>query len=379
LTIIIHLYKSATDIIKLGWIGFAKNPMDTLESWDAALTKGAKWKFNTIRLVVRFSTINYAQLDAVLAKIKAAGCQAIIDNHLLSQWVNADPKFGSQAMRDKWVEIVNRYKNNTTIGAWEIANEPFPSVWDMVNVKIESDVPKEYAIITDLIRAIDPIRPIVVMIPHKVDPGVSLRPGWIASFHPYTYGNLMTQAEAQSILTYRKSQIDSTMKFGYVAGWIGEIECHPSGTTPLDIEMWYVSQVLRYGYDNGYGYNYWKYYLPVDDAGANPDEVIFNAGFVPIITNPCQKYIDQLAQLQSDYDALQSKYKSLQSQYDVLQIQYNTLQEQYNALQSLNNALVIENTSLKQQIVLLQQQTIVLQNQLDEANTKIHNAQLALE
>jgi len=277
------------------WNGPAHALTESLTSWDQVLLKGDKWGFNVVRIVVRFSLLDYTQLDAVLAKIAAHGAKAVIDNHLLSQWVDTDPKFGSQAMRDKWVEVVTKLKDDDRIIAWEIANEPFSNVWDGVNVTSDADVFKEYAIITDLIRAIDPSRAVVWMTQYNINPGANLRDNVVWTAHPYLYDStsnpLNSWENVLNIYNYRTLQIRTAMAFGYSGGWIGEIETKdPTKLPSLTNWQWdedYTVLILNYGIDKGYGISYWKYSQARDDGRSDPDIVWLKSNYVaPPVTPP---------------------------------------------------------------------------------------------
>jgi len=264
------------------WVGFAKALTDSIESWKACIIKAQKWPFNTARIVLRSSQLDMNKLDQVLTLCAQNGLGSILDNHLLSQWVNVDHKFGTIELRNMMVNLANQFKDDPRVIAYEPANEPVQNVWAS-NITSDLEVIKEYATITDLMRQKDPVKPVIWMPKHNIQPGEYLRGNIIVSFHPYTYGSPTTQDEVDKIWIYREQQMRETLAKGYSGAWIGEIECKEAskGGAPLEMEKTYVRDMIRLGIERGYGFNYWKYCNNSDDGGANQDDVIASAGYNP--------------------------------------------------------------------------------------------------
>lgn len=139
------------EIFGIGEDYLLQDPVNYVAKWEALLSDAlvSKWKFNVVRLAfsVEASTwhggLDYAKMDAVLEVLDRHGCKAILDLHNFNDHLLY---FGSQAWKDKWLEISNHYKNDPRIYAYQPFNEPFQknwanSTWTPVQIpQIEADL-----------------------------------------------------------------------------------------------------------------------------------------------------------------------------------------------------------------------------------------------
>lgn len=272
------------------WYGYAGSveQRENLDFYESMLTKGDQWKFNTIRIPFIFP-VNFNILDEILVKVKNHSLKTILDFHVLNQYPPVH-QIGTQGFIDDWLEVINRYKDNPTVIAWEIANEPnnTNAVWIPSCVGTTSAIGinkiAELVNVVDAIRAVDPERTIVFSPSNYWNnvnpiPTQYRRSNVVLSHHPYSYGNQTTWQGLMNIANYRISKFN-TYKSQFDDQWLGELECHPGGVDqtiqpmPSDWERDYVVYMLNYGIENDYGFNYWKYGYSQDDGHWDQNVVI---------------------------------------------------------------------------------------------------------
>jgi len=141
---------------------------DYMQSWNNLMPRLKKWNVKVVRLAARFpdapftytgwsmnSVLDYAKLENVVSLLDANGIKVIFD----FMHVTSPDYFGSEAWMNNWVDVANRYKNDTRVVAFEIYNEPSRETWTP-EIRAKTTYPSPYtdiqralAVCTDRIRA----------------------------------------------------------------------------------------------------------------------------------------------------------------------------------------------------------------------------------
>lgn len=240
------------------WFGYG---VDYKNIQAADFEKMLNWNFNTVRLAFRFadggshhSILNYTDLDQVLNQLDLNGLTAILDLH---NWQDMNGYFGSEAWIQNWVNLAARYRDDDTVLAYEIFNEPFPQQWNPV-VTNKWQVGFYLARCIDRIREVDPNKTIVIPDPQffmsneanvqgYIDSG-NARPNTVIAYHWWG---------ARSAFSHHANRIAVWQP--YFKLWLGEMGfLNPSGGSyPWAEQFPYTVDKVNYCLDNNLGFNLW--------------------------------------------------------------------------------------------------------------------------
>ena len=240
--------------------------------WDALIPKMKFWGFNSLRcsfgmpngLNYPHTPLDLDMLEHVIAKMYANEIRVILDSH--SHTVGT---FGSATWHDTWLAIVDRFKNDPRILAWELQNEPGPSSSDPSIVTPEQCV-STYIDLLNEIRATGDTHPIVLQMgvsfpsPTWTDANydakpVETRPSIVISEHFWTYGN-PTVAQATAQMTSRFNKLRGYRAKGFDT-WNGECGIHEEavGGGTIDVEKASELYIVNQSLLENCGFNIWLY------------------------------------------------------------------------------------------------------------------------
>jgi len=265
----------------------SSDPTDNLTLWNELLARCAKWKFNTVRLAFTFPgitpnsngstspTLDIDRLNDVLNLLNATGYKAVLDFHNYNVESNHDCVgwFGSPAWYSDWLALVALMKDNPTVCAYELFNEPYRNedvtltTWYDNNWTID-EAWNQYKILTEQIRLIDPAKPIVwgasLSAPADIQ-GIAdfmVQNNVVRASHPWSNPTITTIEEANANVADRIA-VMKTVKDAGVQCWNGEFGVHyTTVTTPDDryeIEKYYATNLINTCLANGFGFNWWLY------------------------------------------------------------------------------------------------------------------------
>ncbi len=103
--------------------------VSTLAAWNANVVR---WQLGALNYPLGLTTTNYdqvlsnelARLDAVLPVLQQNGMLVVLDLHSLS-FHQFDSPTTQAKLISTWAMLANRYKNNTNVWGYDIANEPY--------------------------------------------------------------------------------------------------------------------------------------------------------------------------------------------------------------------------------------------------------------
>ncbi len=242
------------------------------EAWLLHLPEIQAMGLNTIRLAFAFAdsapnpeygvpsadVLNFDKMDWVLDFLSQHGIKGILDLHNYNDMVG---DFGSQRLIDNWRVVVQHYRGDPRIAAYELFNEPSSSTWAS-SIRSKMDAAKVYAELTDAIREIDPehiviweSQPYVPPLEEIVD---CLRPNMVFTFHRWwTDQKWEFDVWTPEQLSYMSlaCAVEYRKKFN-VSFWFGEFGAHwPFNAS--DLEWLLTEQHLWRCEEQVVGWNLW--------------------------------------------------------------------------------------------------------------------------
>ena len=137
-----------------------------LEAWQLHLPQMKAMGLNAQRLGFTFPDsqvpspptsevldyLDLAKMDQVLDFLSQNGIKGILN---CFNWRDMYGDFGSQKLRDDWKRVAQHYAGDDRVAAYELFNEPGAVTWDP-SIVDNMGVAREYATLTDVVRAEDP-------------------------------------------------------------------------------------------------------------------------------------------------------------------------------------------------------------------------------
>jgi hypothetical protein len=197
--------------------------------------------FNTVRLAFAFnnsggtadSVLVYSELDQVLTLLDQNGLLAILDLHNFNDMPGF---FGSPGWIQSWADLASHYKNDHTIVAYELFNEPSTANWYSTVQTGGAGGPAGIGCLQALAQCVDAIRAtgdnhaIVYPSPYFIIPySQRMNPNYvpqslrrsniIITFHGW-YGDTQIMTKMETDLAILETEIAGWQKSYPV--WIGE-------------------------------------------------------------------------------------------------------------------------------------------------------------
>jgi len=252
-------------------------PIETvLEEWQSEIANMKSFGFNTVRLSFAFnnsggtthSTLVYSELNQVLTLLDENGLHAVLDLH---NWEDMQGFFGSPDWIQSWVDLASHYKNDQTIIAYELFNEPYPSTWYSTVQTGGAGGPEGTGCLQALAQCVDAIRAtgdqhaIVYPDPYFIIPSSQItnpnyipaslkRTNIIITFHCW-YGDNQTMNTMNADLVGKEQEVTDWQK--YYTVWIGEYGWYTGPAYNQTIQQAWLVGWTKFAIQNGIRVSWW--------------------------------------------------------------------------------------------------------------------------
>jgi len=267
------------------------SPIDeALEGWEELLSYiEGKWNFNTVRLSFSFpntnmethTPLNFTELEMVLNVLDIYEFKAIIDCH---NWMDSANFFGSPEWYKGWIEIAERFTDDSRIVAYGLFNEPF-DLSEEANFSgcdtRHSSVEGQYGVLETYGRCIDAIRETGDNHTIVLGPPTFML-SWDDAMQPelipeeYRFSNTIIPFHSWITTSdFGDMAINCLTSETMMDAWISDgwnifmQECgmliddefsrELGWDIDSDIQAWWFTRCVRYCFENDVGFNVWLY------------------------------------------------------------------------------------------------------------------------
>jgi len=246
---------------------------DPISQWEKLMPVYKRWGFNVARLAFYFSgapifeeaaftrPLDMDELDKLLDYLYSNGVRSVVDYHL-----GAKNYIGSPQWMNDWLDLVQRFKNDKRIIAWELKNEPQPHSWYETITKREELLPVMMELV-DKIRATGDRHTIVLPSPWywgykgraEEFPDQYRRENIAISFHFWDHKETLEEALAK--IHSIREEWQHWMAEGFMV-WLGETGVHnfPNKyNTTWEDEREVFLYTIKACIEDGVAFNIWRY------------------------------------------------------------------------------------------------------------------------
>ena len=252
-------------------------PFETiLAYWQSEIPEIKSFGFNTVRLAFAFnnsggttdSILDYNELDQVLTLLGQNGLHAVLDLH---NWGDMQGFFGSSGWIQSWVDLASHYKDDPTIVAYELFNEPDTSTWASTVQTGGAGGPEGTGCLQALAQCVDGIRAtgdhhmIVYPDPWYIVPDSQImnpnfvpaslrRNDIIITFHCW-YADNQTMNTMNAYLKLKEQEIAAWQK--YYPVWIGEYGWYTGPAYDQAVQQAWLVGLTHFAIQNGIKVSWW--------------------------------------------------------------------------------------------------------------------------